>query len=158
MYLAFHDEMANPDASDPVARESTRLAALSTSGGQTTMQRNWWEQWIPEYTSGWSQEGRFEFWGVTSQPALDEKVREVSALANISADDPPIFMTYSMTPGDPVPEGDGARGWQNHHVIFGVKLKEKMDQLGVEADLLYPGAPSKYQSSAQFFIEKLGSR
>jgi len=40
-------------------------------------------------------------------------------------------------------------------VIFGVKLKERMDQLGVEADLKYPGAKTKYNSLASFFIAKL---
>ncbi len=155
MYLAFHDEMANPHASDPIARESTRLAAVSTNGGQTTGDDDWWEQWIPEYTNT-SQSDPLEFWGVSSQPVLDEKVREVSALANISADDPPIFMSYNMAPDAPVPEGSVANSWKVHHVIFGLKLKEKTDQLGVEADLKYPGVTSKYQNTAQFFIEKLG--
>ncbi len=39
--------------------------------------------------------------------------------------------------------------------MFGIKLKEKMDELGIEADLKYPGAKITYRSTAQFFIEKL---
>jgi acetyl esterase/lipase len=160
MYLAFHDEMANPDASDPVARESTRLAAVANDAGQTALIQTWWEQWIPGYTvppPGGDLDVFDQPWGATSQAALDEKKREVGALANISADDPPIFMTYGTAPDDPVPER-GAGLWKVHHVMFGVKLKEKMDQLGVEATLLYPGAPRKYENLGQFFIEKLGSR
>ena len=137
MYLAFHEEMADPAANDPMARESTRLAAVSTSGGQTTVERDWWEQRNLAGTND------FNIWGVTSQSAIDEKVREVSALANISADDPPIFMSYNMAPGAPVPDQSVAAGWKNHHVIFGLELKEKADQLGVEADLKYPGRISK---------------
>jgi hypothetical protein len=38
--------------------------------------------------------------------------------------------------------------------MFGIKLKEKMDQLGIEADLNYPDAKSRYQSISDFFIEK----
>jgi hypothetical protein len=39
--------------------------------------------------------------------------------------------------------------------MFGVKLKEKMDELDVEADLKYPGASPKYESIPQFFKAKL---
>jgi acetyl esterase/lipase len=49
-----------------------------------------------------------------------------------------------------------AQGWKVHHVIFGVKLKEKMDALGIEADLKYPGASSTYSSVADFFKAKFG--
>jgi hypothetical protein len=42
--------------------------------------------------------------------------------------------------------------------MFGVKLKEKMDELGVEADLKHPGASAKYESIPQFFKEKLAKR
>ena len=61
-----------------------------------------------------------------------------------------------MAPGDPAP-GDPARarGWRIHHVMFGVKLKEKMDELGVEADLKHPGAKSKYGTTAKFLKAKL---
>ena len=43
MYLAFHDEMAKPDSPDPIERQSTRLACVATSGGQTSMNVEWWK-------------------------------------------------------------------------------------------------------------------
>ncbi len=65
-------------------------------------------------------------------------------------------MSYGMSPDDPVPDDPSrAGGWKVHHVMFGVKLKEKMDKLGVEADLKYPGARTTYRSNAAFFITKL---
>jgi hypothetical protein len=42
-----------------------------------------------------------------------------------------------------------------HHVTFGVKLKEEMDELGIEADLKYPGARTTYRSIVDFFVTKL---
>lgn len=80
---------------------------------------------------------------------------EIAALSLISADDPPIFMSYAMAPDDPVPVGERAQNWKVHHVVFGIKLKEKMDELGVEADLKYPRASSTYQSIPHFFKVKL---
>jgi hypothetical protein len=65
-------------------------------------------------------------------------------------------MTYKMAPGDPIPNNpEDQRGWELHHVNFGIKLKEKMDALGVEADLKYPGVQSVYDSTIHFFTVKL---
>jgi hypothetical protein len=67
-------------------------------------------------------------------------------------------MSYGMKPDDPVPTNAGrAQGWKVHHVVFGIKLKERMDELGLEADLKYPGANTKYRSTADFLIRKLKS-
>ena len=83
-------------------------------------------------------------------------IKQISALLLITGDDPPIFMSYGMAPGDPVPDDPKrARGWKVHHVMFGIKLKEKMDGLGIEADLKYPDAQTTYRSNAHFFIERL---
>ena len=60
-----------------------------------------------------------------------------------------------MSPKDPVPEGQTARGWKVHHVQFGVALKEKMAVLGIESDLVYPGSKNKYQSNVDYFISML---
>ena len=154
MYLAFHDEMADADSEDPIARESTRLTCVATNGGQTTMDIDWWRKHIPGYDN--PHRNFFETFGVDNREAYLKKVADVSALSLISKGDVPIFMSYSMKPDDPVPDDPNrARGWKVHHVIFGVKLKEKMDALGIEAELRYPGARTKYRSVAHFFTEKL---
>ena len=157
MWLAFHDEMANPNSDDPVERESSRLTCVATNGGQTTMDLQWWKKWIPGYDR--PHRPISEYFGDKTGDALRKVIAEVSALDLISKDDPPIHMTYGMTPDAPVPaNAQRAQGWKVHHVMFGVKLKEKMDKLGVEADLRYPGAKTTYQSIPQFFRKKLGQR
>ena len=154
MWLAFHDEMAKPDSDDPIERESTRLACVATNGGQTTMDFDWWQKWIPGYDE--PHRDPHEAFEAQTKEEMAKLVAEVSALSLISADDPPIFMTYGMASDAPVPtDPKRARGWKVHHVMFGVKLKEKMDELGVEADLKHPGASPKYESIPQFFRVKL---
>ena len=157
MYLAFHDDMANPQSQDPVERESTRLAFVATTGGQTTMDLAWWKKWIPGYdTPHRDQSATFD---AGDEAGVRQIVEEISALALVTADDPPIFMSYNMAPGDPVPaDPQQATNWKVHHVIFGIKLKEKMDALGVEADLKYPGATSRYASVAEFFRVKFARK
>ncbi len=155
MWLAFHDQMADTGSSDPVEKESTRLACVATNGGQTTMDFDWWKKWIPGYDV--PHRDPFEAIEAETEEELRKVVAEVSALSLISADDPPIHMSYGMAPDDPVPANpQRARGWKVHHVMFGVKLKEKMDALGVEADLKYPGATPRYKSIPDFFKAKLG--
>lgn len=155
MWLAFHDEMADPDSPDPVGRESTRLACVATNGGQTTMDFRWWQKWIPGYET--PHRDPFETFDAEDEEQLRKLVAEVSALWLITADDPPIHMGYGMAPDAPVPtDPKRSQGWKVHHVMFGVKLKEKMDALGIEADLKYPGASSTYASVGDFFKAKLG--
>ncbi|MHC4517316.1 MAG: alpha/beta hydrolase [Planctomycetota bacterium] len=154
MWLAFHDEMADPRSGDPLKRESSRLACVATTGGQTTMDMAWWKQWVPGYED--PHRSRAEVFGDVGDEQLRKTVADISALSLITKEDPPIFMSYGMSPDAPAPTDPArARGWKVHHVIFGVKLKEKMDHLGIEADLKYPGAETKYTSIAAFFIAKL---
>jgi len=154
MWLAFHDDMAEPDSPDPVARQSTRLAAVATTGGQTTMDTDWWFRHVPGYDR--PHRDPLELYGTRDKDKIREIVADISALNLVSADDPPIFMIYRMAPDDPIPaDPKRARGWKVHHVVFGIELKKRMDALGVEADLRYPGAQSRYRSIPDFFIAEL---
>jgi acetyl esterase len=154
MWLAFADEMANPDAEDPVEHESSRLHCLATWKGQTTMDFDLWVEWVPGLEKmPYTKEQIFG-------PMTDEEYREIieslSPISIISTDDPPIYMDYPMKPDDPIPSNPlKAWSWQVHHVVFGIKLKEKMDELGVESYLLYPGADSEYESCFDFIKSKL---
>jgi hypothetical protein len=111
-------------------------------------------RWIPGYEK--PHRDRTEAFGDITDEELHKIIQDISALSLISDDDPPIFMSYGMKPDDAVPtDASRAQGWKVHHVIFGVKLKERMDELGVEADLKYPGAQTTYKSMSDFFIKKL---
>ena len=94
--------------------------------------------------------------GRSSMPRADGNARQISAVSLLSADDPPTFMSYSMAPGDPVPEGDRATASKVHHVNFGQSLKAELDAFGVENHLHYPGSHSEYESEADSFIRKFG--
>lgn len=155
MWLAFHDEMAKPDSADPIERESSRLAYVATNGGQTTMHMPWWIESIPGYEEPHRPTG--EYFGDVEGEELRAVTKEISALDLISADDPPIHMSYRMAPDQPIPPPDKNRsGWQVHHVNFGIALKEKADALGVEAHLAYPGKAPAHRSQIDFFLAKFG--
>jgi acetyl esterase/lipase len=153
MWLAFHDETGDADAVNPVNRESTRVLAVGNIRGQTTMVEDLWLQWLPTIEAPEQNQGPGN--GGSDDPEERRRIFEyMSAVSNISADDPPIFMTYRSAPDDPVPSSR-AGGWRTHHVNFGVKLKERADEVGVEAHLTYPGTESNYASVQDFLGAKL---
>lgn len=154
MWLAFHDDMADSKSEDPLQRESSRLCCVATHGGQTSMDPRWWEKNIPGYR--WHSRSPKIYYGTNNKGQILKIVKDISALSLISKTDPPIWMSYKMKPDDPVPNKPGrTRGWQVHHVSFGLALKKEMDALGIESDLHYPGAKTKYGSMGQFFIKQL---
>ena len=154
MWLAYHDDQGDPSSSDPVARESTRLAYVAPLNGQITNDFDWWLKNLPGYTE--VHRDPAEIFGTKDRDGQAAIARRISVIFLVSADDPPTFMTYRMAPGDPVPEGDRATGWKVHHVNFGLALQTKLDAVGVENHLHYPGADSTYASAADFFVDKFG--
>lgn len=154
MWLAFSNEMAIADAEDPIERESSRLCCVATKGGQTTLNPELWLKWIPGYEK--SHKNKKQMFGDISDTQAVELLQQLSALSIVSSDDPPIFMTYAMRPDAAMPSNPKRiRGWQIHHVIFGIKLQEKMKEINVESDLSYPGADTKYKNQNEFLKSKL---
>jgi acetyl esterase len=99
MWLAFHDDMADPKNSDPVLRESTRLAAAVSWDGQFTYD-------MPQWPTYFGAENRQKFGGIYNSPGLyglkteaevdsptGRKLRaECDFYAMISPDDPPVYI------------------------------------------------------------------
>jgi acetyl esterase/lipase len=52
LWLAFHDDMADPESSDPIARESTRLMGAGVLGAQTTLDPRQMREWTPNSVYG----------------------------------------------------------------------------------------------------------
>ena len=163
LWLAFHDDMADPASDDPVLRESTRLTCAAVIGAQTTLDPAQMKEWTPN-----SRYGGHAF-GFMPDPndnktrdtmfaeclAAREKIlpwiQEYSPYAHVSAEDPPIFMIYSAAPAIGQEQRD-----PTHSANFGVKLQERLTVVGVESELVYPGAPTTtHVLAAAFLIAKL---
>ncbi|MCA9053645.1 MAG: alpha/beta hydrolase fold domain-containing protein [Planctomycetaceae bacterium] len=134
MWLGFHDDLADPDSDDPVARESTRLKAVGSIGGQSTYDPQVIKAWIGG--RAYEHPSIYKCYNITSideiaDPKLQPVYDEVSAIKHLTADDPPVFMLYSEADA-PLP-ADARPGQGIHHPIFGHKLKAEMDRLGIES-------------------------
>lgn len=142
LWLAFHDDLAQPDSDDPVERESTRLTCVAVSGAQSS--------YDPRFTAAIGLP-RFEthqffypFYGITRDEFDSEKAHklydEAAAITHLSADDRvPVHLTYGF--GDVPIDDDTPIGTIVHHPKFGIVLKERMDTLGIECVLVYPDQP-----------------
>ena len=52
LWLAFHDDMADPKSSDPIARESTRLTCAAVNVAQTSLDPKQMKEWTPNSRYG----------------------------------------------------------------------------------------------------------
>jgi len=135
MWIGFHDDLRDPDSPDPVARQSTRLRAVGSFGGQGTYD----PVRIRELVGGraWEHPSLLKVYGLKSTeealrptPEKQKLYDEASAITHLTRDDPPLFMVYSEP--DIVPPPDARPGQFIHHPNFGKQLKERMDRLGIE--------------------------
>ena len=83
-------------------------------------------------------------------------INEYSPYALATADDPPVYLYNPVRGLEPEP---GEKGHPTHSPMFGVKLKERLDQVGVEAYVCYKGHRcKKYPSLNDFLVAKLKSK
>lgn len=143
LWLAFHDDLADPKSSDPIARESTRLLFAAVSGAQTTLDPAQMREWTPNSTYGGHAFGisgdaakkisgfdRF----IEKREAILPWIKKYSPYELVSSDDPPVYMIYGTPPALGQKEKD-----PTHSANFGVKLQEHVKAKGAKAQLYYPG-------------------
>lgn len=152
LWLAFHPDLADPKSDDTIARESTRLWCAAVDGAQTTLDPQQMKEWTPNSSYGGHA---FGFKGFADFLAGRERIlswiAEYSPYAQVTSDDPPVFLVYGSPPAIGQEERD-----PTHTANFGLKLQEHCKSQGVSCGLYYPGATDvDHKSSASFLIEKL---
>jgi acetyl esterase/lipase len=166
LWLALHEDLADPKSTDPVARESTRLTCAAVSGAQTSLDPKEVRQWIPNAIYGGHAFGflngdadrvqAFELLIANREEVLPW-IKEYSPIELVSEDDPPIYLDYPNQKAPPVVGQETAD--PTHSAVYGVKLLERMKPLGIETVLSYPGhEDEKYGSIDQFLINKLNGK
>lgn len=121
------------------------------------MEEQFWTDHVANYGGTYDTSSRLDTYVGDTLEEVNETAISLAALTLISSDDPPIYMSYNMTPdAEAPPVGDpSAQGWVVHHVIFGIELQEKADALNVENHLVYPGTSNEYSSHVDFMVSKL---
>jgi acetyl esterase/lipase len=152
LWLAFHDDLADPKSGDPIARESTRLWCAGVANAQTTLDPKQMLEWTPNSCYGAHAFGRppeirsFKDF-VEAREKFLPWIAEYSPYALVTADDPPVYLKYGSPPAIGQKQKD-----PTHTSNFGLKLQERCKEIGVPCELYYPGAPEVKHISAQAYL------
>lgn len=155
LWVAYHDDLANPDSEDPVVRESSRLFCVAPMRVQTTLDPKQMREWIPNSNYGAHAFGLGSFDEfLAERDNLLSVINRYSPYALLDAKDPPTYLFFPIAPAD-----RKARRDPTHSPVFGVELQKRCRQLGVPCELVYPGAPDvTHASVTDYLISTLGVR
>jgi hypothetical protein len=84
---------------------------------------------------------------LAARDRLQPLIAEYSPYHLVTKDDPAVYLIYGTPPALGRDEKD-----PTHTANFGVKLREHCRSLGVECELMYPGAPSAPHATAQDYL------
>lgn len=131
LWLACHDDLADPRSADPVARESSRLQAAVAMSPQTSLEPDTVVSWVGEQVLKHPMIARavgakkMEDMHKPSA-AWNKLLHEFSPITHVSKDDPPMLLSYPRV--DPLPAT--SPGSAIHHALFGTKLQEQVKAVG----------------------------
>ncbi len=170
LWMAFHDDMAEPDSQNPISRQSTRVAAVAVMEAQSTYDLiKWTDEVFPDdvlskdmLRKGGMAKRIVQFYGIQDISKLDsdeiKTYREkVDMLSMISSDDPPVYILnkQEFKPAKGVNAGNLL-----HSPYHAVALKKEIEKAGIEHEIYIPAEgskPSESQTVANFLIGKLNS-
>jgi alpha-L-fucosidase 2 len=153
LWLAYHDDLADPTRDDPVSRQSTRVIGAAVIKAQSTIDPRIVNERLGPSASNhamiWETVGAPSAQALLNDPKPYEKLfTESSPLTHVTPDDPPVFASYdSDTPAPP--ERDGI-----HHAEFGRILREKCDLLGLECKIEFHGKDGRQDALDAFTMER----
>jgi acetyl esterase/lipase len=160
LWLALHDDLADPKSNDPIARESTRLLCAAVNGAQTSLDPKELREWMPNanyagHAFGFAAEGRsrpeeFELLIANREKVLPW-INEYSPIRHVSKDDPAIFLDYPNQK-ERAEFGKDEKD-PTHSVLYGFALAEKMTEVGVECFVNYPLKPDDRYGSIPVFLK-----
>ena len=156
LWLAFHDDLADQDSDDPIARESTRLQCVAVNGAQSSYDPRFFrELGLPRL----EQHAFFyPFYGITpdeiDSPEAHKLYDEAAAITHLTADDQvPVLMEYGI--GDVPIDDSTSLGVIVHHPKLGLALQKQMDELGLQCIVTYKDQPESLpRASAVEFLQK----
>jgi len=156
MWLAFHDDLADPRSADPVARESTRLTCIAVSDGQCSYDPRFAEK-IGLPRPNFERHAFFlPFYGIArdeiDSPKACERYESAAPITYLSKDDAPALLSYSSA--DVEVDASSDIEVVVHHPKFGIALQGRMEALGLECVVTYKGQPDAPRVAPLEFIRK----
>lgn len=150
LWLAFHDDLADPKSDDPVNRESTRLFCVAGDRAQVSLDPKDTREWLPNYTYGAHAFGLKSLDEVEqNRDKLAAWIKEYSPIAHVTKDDPPVGLFYT---GDKDAKPGATHPDPTHSPVLGVKLAEKLKEAKVPVTFHSAGEPNKEFPTPQAWL------
>lgn len=145
LWLAFHDDLADPKSADVVARESTRLTCVSVTNAQSSYDPRFAEKIGMPRPNFERHDFFLPFYGITKgeidTPEAYRKYEMAAPITHLTRDDPPVMLRYGQ-PNEKVTAATSV-GAVVHHPLLGIALKRDMDRLGIECIVQYRKSASE---------------
>lgn len=170
LWIAFNNEFADAQNSDPVLRESTRVKGVVARETQSSynIEDRWVNDVFIDYNLTWSEilaneTGNIQkIYGVSSMTqyesaSIDAYRSEVDMLSLMSSDDPEIWINNTLRD---VVHPYSAAEISSHHAFHARELKERADAVGIQNITYYGKNPIIYshpsnESWTQFCKRKI---
>ncbi|MGV9011004.1 MAG: alpha/beta hydrolase [Flavobacteriales bacterium] len=163
VWLAVHNDMADPSSSDPVSRESTRVQAAAAINPQSTYDMLAWDDIFgPVYNKRPSEEPRMQeeiarFYGLSSfsqvqTPAMVAERADLDMPRLMDKNDPPLWLNTDRPNVAP-----NKLGILLHHPLHVKTLAEAASKAGISVEATAAGMPQMgtKESFTSFFIRVL---
>ncbi len=136
LWLAFHDDLADPSATDPVLRESSRLTVAGSLNGQASYDLRDWEKILGPSTferphSEWVPFYHFASAADADTPEGQKIMADCSMINLITKDDVPVALACSFLGEEPK-----ERGAYVHHPKHSTAIAERCKQNGLDCLLV----------------------
>lgn len=158
LWLAFHDDLADPKAEDPVLRESTRLTCAVGLRVQCTYDPREIAGIVPGNAADEEPRALRQLFGLPKETKwetlevdekLDKLMKDASPITHLTRDDPPVFLYHQARQG---------KTGSIHHPNFGRHLEKAMKELGVECvrrlDTDYDKLDTTFEKERMAFLKK----
>lgn len=157
VWMAVHDDMADPGNKDPVLRESTRLTVAGHVNSQATYDFARWAE-VLGLSNDWraiaADDDDLLLYHIPDRSWYDsagiiDLRRKVDMISMIDRNDPPVFF-LNVNP-DVKPESRGAIAHHPRHPLF---LKKIYDNLGMDYAIVLRDTPASERTDMLDFFFK----
>lgn len=160
LWLAFNNDMAEPDSNDPVLRESTLVSCAGAFATQSTYDILQWDGILgfPKENTAEKLNSIAKVFGFNTAKNVDvlneTEIRlELDFIQKMNESSAPFFVFNKQKGGVPSSQDE-----LNHHPLHAKALKEKAETVGLEAVVYAPEigiVDDSGKDLVDFFLEKL---
>ena len=156
LWLAFHDDLADAKAEDPVLQQSTRVTCVLGTSAQCSYD----PRWIKKNIGGkaYKHPALQKLFSVTANELESDKAaklyEDASPINYLTKDDPPVMVTYSGK-DEPSDNPNDKPGNGIHSKKFGEILKAEMEKLGLSCELFIGKDKNNFDEHVKFFVKHL---